>query len=295
MFTTLVSTAQVADHLGDWAIVDCRFDLTREAAGRESYLAGHIPGAAYASLADDLSGTRTGTNGRHPLPSVEAAAETFSSLGIDQDTQVVAYDADNGMFASRLWWMLRYLGHDAVAVLDGGFNAWVGEGRNIRTGSERRTPTRFVPQAREQWLVTIGEMEGGVSTTDLLVDARAPERFEGRSETLDRAAGHIPGAVNRCFKDNVDPSGRLRPALALRPEFDALLKGRPANQVVMYCGSGVTACQNLLAFEHAGLTGARLYAGSWSEWSADASRPVETGPARTGPQATGASTSPGSP
>jgi thiosulfate/3-mercaptopyruvate sulfurtransferase len=280
VFGTLVSTAQLAENLADWAVVDCRFDLRNELVGLEAYRTSHIRGAVYASLATDLSGAPTGTNGRHPLPSVDAMAHTFSALGLGSGTQVVAYDQDNGMFASRLWWMLRYLGHEAVAVLDGGFSKWSREQRPVRSGDEHRARAELVPDVRKNWLVTINELVTGRARSALLVDARAPERFEGRSEPLDRAAGHIPGAVNRCFKDNVTDEGTMRPAAELRQAFDMLLAGRPANDVVMYCGSGVTACQNLLAFEHAGIGMAPLFVGSWSEWSADPVRPIETGPAK---------------
>jgi thiosulfate/3-mercaptopyruvate sulfurtransferase len=206
---------------------------------------------------------------------------TFSRLGVGQDMQVVAYDADNGMYASRLWWMLRYLGYDPVAVLDGGFDRWTRETLPVRSGDETGSaaaPLR--PQVRHDWRVTIDDMAAGTASQALLIDARAPERFEGRSEPLDKAAGHIPGAVNRFYKDNLGADGLMRPAAELRQEFDAVVRARPAADVVMYCGSGVTACQNLLAFEYAGIAGARLFVGSWSEWSADPARPIETGPSR---------------
>ncbi len=283
MFSTLISAAQLSD-LTDCAIVDCRFELTNENAGFEAYLASHIPGAAYASLKADLSSAPTGTNGRHPLPSIDQMADTFAGLGIGSNTQVVAYDQDNGMFASRLWWMLRYLGHDAVAVLDGGFSTWIREHRPVQGGNELRPRDQFVPHPRKSWLVTIDDMIGGRAQSSLLVDARAPERFEGRSEPLDRAAGHIPGAINRFFKDNVTTEGTFRPPEDLRRTFDALFDGRSPEQVVMYCGSGVTACQNLLALEHAGISGTPLFVGSWSEWSADPARPIETGPTTTPPR-----------
>ena len=278
MHTTLVSTVQLAEHLASWAVVDCRFDLKDPDAGKRAYLAAHIPGAGYASLNDQLSAPRTGSNGRHPLPSSAAMAAVFSQLGITSNTQVVAYDDDNGMYASRLWWMLKYLGHDAVAVLDGGFAKWVREGRAVQTGEERRPSATFVPHERAQLLVTLDEMVAGRAQQALLVDARAPERFEGRSEPLDPAAGHIPGAVNRFFRDNVHDDGTMRPAEELRIAWQRVLGNRPPGEVVMYCGSGVTACQNLLALEHAGTSGVPLFVGSWSEWSADPSRPIETGP-----------------
>lgn len=283
MFSTLVSTAQLAENLAGWAVIDCRFDLKHEHAGLEAYRASHIPGAAYAHLTHDLSSAPTGTNGRHPLPAVEAMTETFSALGIGTDTQVVAYDADNGMYASRLWWMLRYLGHDAVAVLDGGFNKWAHEQRQVRSGDEQHARVQFVPRVRRELVVTINDMVDGLARRALLVDARAPERFEGRSEPIDRAAGHIPGAVNRFYQDNLAEEGTMREAAELRRTWDELLQGRSPRDVVMYCGSGVTACQNLLALEHAGISGVPLFVGSWSEWSADAARPIETGPVRERP------------
>jgi len=283
MFRTFVSTAELAAHLDDpsWAVVDVHYSLTDTAAGQAQYLDGHIPGAVYASLSHDLASTPTGTNGRHPLPTVEAMAATFGRLGIGPGTQVVSYDADN-MFAARLWWMLRYLGHDAVAVLDGGFPAWVREGRPTRGGDEHRAPATFSSAIRAEMRVGLDVVAAASAGSSLrLIDARAPERFEGKNETLDKAAGHIPGAGNRYFKMNFADDGTVRPAQELREQLTAAAGGRPMQDVVMYCGSGVTACQNLLAAEHAGLPGARLYVGSWSEWSADLARPVETGLAKS--------------
>lgn len=281
MQTTIVSTDLLAAHLDDWAIVDCRFDLQNEHWGRDEYRLAHIPGAVYASLNADLSGTPSGTNGRHPLPPVDALAATFGRLGIDRSTQAVAYDQDAGPYASRLWWTLRYLGHDAVAVLDGGWAKWQREGRPARSGDESRPPTTFTPSPRPERRVELGEAVSlAADRRALLIDARAPERFEGRSETIDRVAGHIPGASNHFFKQNLAADGTMLPPETLRATFEQLLAGRRPGDAVMYCGSGVTACQNLLAMEHAGLPGTRLYVGSWSEWSSDPSRPIETGPAR---------------
>lgn len=278
-YTTLVSTELLASHPDQWAIVDCRFDLQREEAGREQYRAGHIPGAVYASLNDDLSATRTGTNGRHPLPSVDALAAAFGRFGIDRATQVVVYDQDSGLFASRLWWSLRYLGHDAVALLDGGWAKWVREGRPTRQGDESRRPAAFVPAPRPELRVGIDDVIARLNDPRaLLVDARGPDRFEGRSETIDPVAGHIPGATNHFYKSNVADDGTMLPPDSLRENFGRLLGGRPPGEAVMYCGSGVSACHNLLAMEHAGLRGAKLYPGSWSEWSSDPARPIETGP-----------------
>jgi len=293
MFTTLVSTDILSAHLEGsrfrqgsggqaWVIVDCRYDLKDPPWGREQYRAGHIPGAVYASLSEDLSAPPSGTNGRHPLPCVEDMEATFGRLGIAPGVQVAVYDQDAGMYASRLWWMLRYLGHDAVAVVDGGWAKWVREGRPSRAGEETRPPVVFRGQRRKDMRLLVDQVERLVGSPDvLLVDARAPERFEGASEPLDRTPGHIPGAVNHFYRRNVTEDGMMRPPAELRRLFAETLGGRPPEQAVMYCGSGVTACQNLLAMEHAGLRGTKLYAGSWSEWSSDPTRPVEAGPSVT--------------
>ena len=207
---------------------------------------------------------------------------TFGRWGIARDTQVVCYDQDSGMFAARLWWMLRFMGHDAVAVLDGGFAKWTRENRPTRAGDEQRVATAFSGHPRGEMLRSVTDVEkhlGDRST--LLVDARAPERFEGSSEPLDRVAGHVPGARNYFFRQNLGPDGTMLPGEELRRKFSAMLGGTPAAQATMYCGSGVTACQNLLAMEHAGLKGSKLYPGSWSEWSSDPDRPIEKGPERT--------------
>jgi thiosulfate/3-mercaptopyruvate sulfurtransferase len=279
-FRTIISTDVLASQLGEaWAIVDCRYDLQNESWGHEQYRAAHIPGAVYVSLGEDMAAPRTGQNGRHPLPSVEALTTLFGRLGISRDTQVVAYDQDNGMYASRLWWSLRYLGHDAVAVLDGGWAKWVREGRPTTSGEERRGATSFVANARPEMRLSVEDVSARLTDPSmLLVDARAPERFEGRNETIDRAAGHIPGAANHFFKTNLADDATMLAADKLRESLGRTLLGRNPTEVVMYCGSGVTACQNLLAMEHAGMPGARLYVGSWSEWSADPSRPTEKGP-----------------
>jgi thiosulfate/3-mercaptopyruvate sulfurtransferase len=279
--TTLVSTELLAAHLDAWAIVDCRFDLQNEDWGRAEYRAAHIPGAVYASLNDDLSAPRSGSNGRHPLPSVDALAKTMSALGIDRTTQVVVYDQDSGLYASRLWWSLKYLGHDAVALLDGGWAKWVREGRPVKSGGESRPAAVFEPVPRDEMRLGVDEVIARAADgRTLLVDARGPDRFEGRSETIDPVAGHIPGAVNHFYKWNVTAEGTMLPAAALREKFGALLGERRPEDVVMYCGSGVSACHNLLAMEHAGLPGTTLYPGSWSEWSSDPARPIETGPAQ---------------
>ena len=281
MHTTLISTDTLASHLDNsWAIVDCRYDLKNADWGREQYRAAHIPGAGYASLSHDLSSPPTGTNGRHPIPPVDQLAATFGRLGIGPDTQVVMYDQDAGSWASRMWWMLRYLGHDAAAVLDGGWAKWTREGRPTRSGDDARPAAAFTPRVRPGMRRDVADVEALVrDRSALLIDARAPERYEGQSEPLDRSAGHIAGAVNHFYKWNVADDGTMLPADALRKTFDALLGGTRPDDVVMYCGSGVTACHNLLAMEHAGLTGTPLYPGSWSEWSSDPARPAEKGPA----------------
>lgn len=278
-YSTILPTTVLADHLdGAWAILDCRFDLQDDARGHREYLSAHIPGAVYVSLSRDLAGSPSGRNGRHPLPSVDTLAETFGRCGISRDTQVVAYDGGDWLFASRLWWTLRYLGHDAVAVLDGGWPAWCREGRPTRAGDEARTPAVFRPAPRPQMVVTIDDIAHGQPGDErLLVDARSPERYAGETEPIDRRAGHIPGARTHHYRQNLAADGTLLPADLLRERFERLLAGRSPRDTVMYCGSGVSACQNLLAMEEAGLPGAALYPGSWSEWSADPSREVETG------------------
>ena len=281
-YTTLISTSDLAANLtADWIIADCRYDLQQERWGDEQYLAAHIPGATYVSLSHDLSAPPTGTNGRHPLPSPAVMRETFGKIGIADDLQVVAYDQDSGMFASRLWWMLRYAGHTNVAVLDGGWAKWTAEQRPAASGREAKPAQAFHPRWQSDWYVDLDRMLTIYRDTGiLLLDARAQERFEGRVEPLDRVPGHIPGAANHSYRNNLSPDNTVLSPEALREQFQRALGGRAPGETVMYCGSGVSACHNLLAMEHAGLPGARLYVGSWSEWSADPERPVETGPTR---------------
>ena len=278
MHTTLISTDVLAEHLVDlsWLIADCRYDLNDETWGRAHYETAHVPGAVFVNVAHHLAGPRTGTNGRHPLPESEEMAATFGRLGIADDVQVIAYDQEAGAFASRFWWMLRYLGHDAVAVLDGGFAKWTREGRPVRGGVETRRPAGFTPRLRTEMRVTADETLAHLGDPSvLLIDARSPDRYAGKPDPLDTIYGHIPGARNRYYRDNVSEAGTMRSGRELRTDFEKVLAGTPANQVVMYCGSGITACHNLLAMEHSGLHGARLFAGSWSEWESDPSRPVE--------------------
>src|SRR5262249_46446074 len=278
LFTTLVSTADLAaqNRAADWAVVDCRFKLDDPDWGRREYEKGHIPGAVYAHLDDDLSRAKTGTNGRHPLPDPETFARTLGRLGIDQGVQVIAYDQDCGMYASRLWWMLRWLGHDAAAVLDGGLAKWCAEGRPTAAGIDTRPPRTFHGSLRAGMTVDADAVHGFLGDPSMrLVDARAPERFRGEIEPPDKIAGHIPGAANHLYQTNLDASGLFRSPEELRAAWDQSLAGTPPERVVCYCGSGVTACHNVLALEHAGIKGVKLYPGSWSEWCSDPTRPVE--------------------
>jgi thiosulfate/3-mercaptopyruvate sulfurtransferase len=273
----LVSAEQLAVH-PEWRVFDCRHDLKNTEYGRQAYARGHIPGALFLHLDDDLSGAKDGRNGRHPLPDIAGFARRMSACGVDASTQVVAYDNEGGIFASRLWWMLRWLGHDKVAVLDGGLAGWKRSKRALEEAPPVVTPRIFTPQPRDMTVDSGQVLADLQSARMLIVDARSPERFRGENETLDPVGGHIPGAVNRFYFDNLDDDGCFfKPVAELRAEFDALLAGRPAESVVQQCGSGVTACHNMLAMELAGLSGSKLYPGSWSEWCADASRPVATG------------------
>jgi thiosulfate/3-mercaptopyruvate sulfurtransferase len=275
-YSTVVSAARLAHHLDDpdWRIFDCRHQLSDPEAGAHAYAAGHLPGASFLHLDRDLSGPMNGSNGRHPLPDPQLLAATLGAAGVSGETQVVAYDDAGGMMASRLWWLLRWLGHDRVAVLDGGIERWVAEGRPLSTASPEVAVARFEGSPRD-WVATTQEVLADVSNGQFcLIDARSPDRFRGENETLDPVGGHIPGARNRFFRDNLDSEGCFRPAAELRRELLALLAGIDPKQAVMSCGSGVTACHNLLAMEIAGLHDARLYAGSWSEWCSDPARPV---------------------
>lgn len=281
-YTTLITPDQLQPHLGapDWVVVDCRFDLADPAAGRRDYAAAHLPGAVYADLERDLSGPPTGGSGRHPLPPPHALAARLSGWGVGAESQVVAYDDNSGAMASRLWWLLRWLGHDAVAVLDGGLEAW--REARLPTTAElaARAPRRFTARPRPELLVDAVELAEWLARDEVLVvDARSPERFRGEVEPIDPVAGHIPGAINRPFTANLDAEGRFLPAAVLREQWQAVLGGRQSAAVVSQCGSGVTACHNLLALERAGLSGARLYPGSWSEWIRDPQRPVACGEA----------------
>jgi thiosulfate/3-mercaptopyruvate sulfurtransferase len=279
VFDKLISTAELEKRLSspDIVLIDVRHDLTQPNWGEAQYRQAHLPGAIFAHLDRDLSAPTTGRNGRHPLPSPEAAAATFGRLSIDASKQVIAYDQGPGVYASRLWWMLRWLGHEAAAVLDGGYAKWMREGRVVSSDLAEPRGTTFVIKTRAPVVDAAAVHANLDSRASVLVDARAPERFRGEVEPIDRVAGHIPGAINRPHAENMSADGTWKSRDTLRAEFDALLGGRPADHVVHYCGSGVSACHNVLAMEIAGLPGARLYPGSWSEWSSDPSRPQARG------------------
>lgn len=280
MSSLLVSADELAAHVGDpgWRVFDCRHDLQNTEYGVQAYTKGHIPGALHLHLDRDLSGAKTGANGRHPLPQADAFAARMAACGVGAETQVVAYDNEGGIFASRLWWMLRWLGHERVALLDGGLPGWRRAKQPLVTDVPAFPPAVFTVRERPLTVDADQVLARLQSPAMLLIDARAPERFSGEEETLDPVGGHIPGAVNRFYFDNLDDAGcYFKPAGDLRVEFEQLLAGRDPATVVQQCGSGVTACHNLLAMEIAGLTGSRLYPGSWSEWCADPARPVATG------------------
>jgi thiosulfate/3-mercaptopyruvate sulfurtransferase len=273
----LVTVGELAAH-PEWRIFDCRHDLKNIEYGRQAYARGHIPGALFLHLDEDLSGTADGSNGRHPLPGIADFARRMSDCGVDAATQVVVYDNEGGIFASRLWWLLRWLGHERVALLDGGLAGWKRSKRALEENVAPVAARQFIPQSQDL-TVDVGRVLADLGSERMLIlDARSPERFRGENETLDPVGGRIPGAVNRFYFDNLDDDGCFfKPVAELRAEFDALLGGRPATQVVQQCGSGVTACHKLLAMDRAGLSGSKLYPGSWSEWCADPARPVARG------------------
>lgn len=281
-YTVLIATDELAPHLGDpdWAIIDCRFRLDNPAFGRQAYNEAHIPGAIYAHLNDELSGPIVpGQTGRHPLPSLEQFAETLSTWGIDERVQVVAYDDMGGMIAGRLWWMLRWLGHFNVAVLDGDFRHWQKEGRPVTSGGEQRPRRRFLPYPQPHMQVSRTDVIANLSDPHFqLFDSRDEKRYRGEPNPLDTISGHIPGAQSAFYARNLDENGKFLPPEKLRERFAALLHDRPVEESVFYCGSGVSLHHNLLALEHAGFApGARVYIGSWSDWTNDPTRPVATG------------------
>lgn len=276
----VVSTAEWARHLDDpeWVIFDCRHDLVDVERGARLYGEGHIPGAHFAPVDTALSGRKTGANGRHPLPEPQAFADFLAQHGVGSETTVVAYDDAGGLYAARLWWMARWIGLRGAAVLDGGIGKWISEGRPLTTEVPPLKAARLVARAEPATVWSVAEVQAQLGSREtLVIDARAPERYRGEVEPIDRVAGHIPGAVNRPFKANLNADLTLRPADELRAEFTALLGTVKPENAVHQCGSGITACANLLAMEQAGLSGSKLYAGSWSEWIADPARPVAKG------------------
>jgi thiosulfate/3-mercaptopyruvate sulfurtransferase len=280
MHKTVVSPETLFAHLGDssWIAIDCRHSLADFGLGRKLYNEGHIPGAFFADPENDLSGEKTGNNGRHPLPDPEKFAAFLRGLGVNDNTQIVAYDAGADMFAARLWFLCRWIGHDAVAVLDGGITAWTAAGYPLTVdASHVRNEGSIGVQLRPHLVVDAKHVLDHLRSSVMhLLDARAADRYAGQNETVDPGAGHIPGAHNRSFKNNFDDHGRWKSPEMLRLDFSA--HGMPDN-VIHQCGSGVSAAVNMLAMERAGLTGSRIYSGSWSEWIADSDRPIATGSA----------------
>jgi thiosulfate/3-mercaptopyruvate sulfurtransferase len=276
--TTLLTAQALAPHLGDagWAVVDCRHRLADVGFGRRAYAEAHISGAVFADIGGDLSApVIRGKTGRHPLPDVAAMAARLSAWGIDGAVQVVAYDDSGGSMAARLWWLLRWLGHDAVAVLDGGWPQWQAQGLPAGQGEEARAARTFVPRVRREWVLTAEQVNRVRSDPAWRVlDARNADRFRGENETIDPVAGHVPGAHSVPYADNLEPDGRFKSRDILRRRYLEVLGTVPAARAVCYCGSGVTAAHDILAMAYAGLGDARLYAGSWSEWIVDPVRPV---------------------
>lgn len=277
----LIDVAQLFAQLEnpEWIVFDCRHDLQHPGRGEALYRQGHIPGAYFAPVDEVLSGEKNGSNGRHPLPSPTAFARFLEDHGVSDDTQIIAYDDVGGQYAARLWWMAGWIGLRQVAVIDGGLPKWIAAGYPLTAEPEKPRSRGAISVACDstKWVSVARVEEASRSEAALIVDARAPERFRGDTEPLDRVAGHIPSARNRFFRSNLNDDFTMRPAEALRREFEELLQGRPASEVIHQCGSGITACANLLAMEHAGLPGSKLYPGSWSEWCADPRRPVATG------------------
>lgn len=276
-YTTLISPEILNQQLRNpqFVIVDCRFSLADTHAGATAYRLGHIPHARYAHLDNDLSSAITSVTGRHPLPNMAAFVKKLGSWGIDNQSQVIAYDDASGAFAGRLWWLLRMLGHDKVAVLDGGYRHWLKRGFAATTHLPVITPKIFRPYPAEADKLSALDVQNGLARRTLcVIDARTPDRFRGEQEPIDPVAGHIPGAINRPFQLNLDSTGVFLPAETLHRQFVELLGENSPQHTVHMCGSGVTACHNLLAMEIAGLKGSKLYPGSWSEWIRDKNRPV---------------------
>lgn len=278
-YTTLIDAPTLALHIDDprWLVVDTRFDLAQPAAGEDAYAYSHIRGAIYVHLDRDLAqhGPGAMTGGRHPMPSRETVRTRFAQLGIGDGTQVVVYDAAGGMYAARCWWMLRWIGHPDVAVLDGGWPEWLRRDLPVESQKQQRSPATLTLRTGVSRLATVDDVRANITARKAtLLDARAPDRYDGSNENIDAIGGHIPGAVNAFFRDSLDAEGRFRAAPELRARFDGITHGKPA---IHQCGSGVTACHNALAMAHAGLPEGALYAGSWSEWIEDRSRPITSG------------------
>ena len=274
--STLVSTSELAQSFPRWRVFDCRHDLARPELGEQQYREGHIPGALFAHLERDLSGRKTGRNGRHPLPEPQDFERWLEKTGLTPKDRAVCYDAGPGAMAARLWWMLRWIGHENVAVLDGGFAKWTKEGRPVTVDVPLFTRFNYPIRARKDLAVDVTAVAKNLKNS-LLLDARAPVRYRGEQEPIDPVAGRIPGAANRFNMDNLSAEGVFKDKESIRKDFQEILGSRPPAEVIHYCGSGVAACHNLLAMEIAGLEGGKLYAGSWSEWSADPTRPQERG------------------
>lgn len=273
----LINTQTLSQHLPDpaWVVFDCRHDLFDLAKGERQYREGHIPGAHYASVETDLSGDKNGDNGRHPLPAPAALVAFLARHGVSNTSTIVAYDDVGGQFAARLWWMARWIGLSNCLLLDGGITKWIADGRALSTAVPAPTPAPLLGQADPLMLWSAAQVLAHLDSADIsLIDARAAERYRGEVEPIDPVAGHIPHAANRFYKANLNADLTFRPADQIRREFTALTNHNPADHVVHYCGSGVTACANLFAMEYAGLAGSKLFAGSWSEWVSDPVRPV---------------------
>jgi thiosulfate/3-mercaptopyruvate sulfurtransferase len=280
MFDTLISTDELANHLNDpkWVLIDCRFDLADKEWGAEEYAVLHIPGAVYAHLEKDICGPVTTFSGRHPLPELQAFITAMQRLGINHDSQVVVYDATGGGMAGRLWWQLKFYGHYNVALLNGGLPKWLSEGRDTAEGVESNSLRDFTGIPDYKMMVITDEVISMLgSKANAIIDARAPERFRGEVEPIDTVAGRIPGAVNRFYNHNLDSTGQFLPAESLKTAYEGLLDGLKPQDAVSYCGSGTTACHNLIAMAYAGLQMPKLYVGSWSEWIRDPNNQVEKG------------------
>ncbi len=278
-WTTLIEPGELAAHLDapDWRVFDCRFDLLDPEAGERAWREAHIPGAHYLHLGNDLSDPPGPATGRHPLPEPARLRARLASFGVGETTQLVCYDSDSGAFAARLWWLTRSLGHRHVAVLDGGFDGWCRSGYPTSVEAPAAPATAHGPARGEPAAQAVDADTLMADTTWTIVDARAPARFRGDEEPIDPVAGHIPGALNRPFADNIAASGFWRPPEDLRASWLELIGSNEPDHVVHMCGSGVTAAQNQLAMEHAGLFGSKLYPGSWSHWVTDPNRPIKRG------------------